>query len=170
MYLATLEHFPIGLNRKADFWDSQIAANRRVLRPRLREAGMPGPYSEDLRERLVRAVKEGVSARGAARMFRVSESSGVKWVQRWRKLRTVKASATRGHRKSPLDEHETWLLELIVPQPDLTLEEIRALLLQQKGLAVGIGSVWRFYDRHGIAFKKKSAGRRAGSRRRSKGP
>jgi transposase len=128
---------------------------------------MPGPYSEDLRERLVRAVRGGISARGAARMFGVSESSGVKWVQRWRRFRSVKASATRGHRKSPLDEHEAWLLELIVVQPDLTLEEIRVLLIQRKALSVGIGSVWRFYDRHGIAFKKKPASGRAGSRGRA---
>lgn len=131
---------------------------------------MPGPYSEDLRERLVQAVREGMSARGAARMFHVSESIGVKWVQRWRKFRSLQASATRGHRKSPLDEHEAWLLELIVAQPDLTLEEIRVLLVRYKDLSAGVGSVWRFYDRHGIAFKKKPAGRRAGSRGRSKGP
>ena len=128
---------------------------------------MPGPYSEDLRERLVRAVRDGISARSAARMFHVSESSGVKWVQRWRKFRSVKASGTRGHRKSPLVEHEAWLLELIAAQPDVTLEEIRALLVQHKELSVGIGSVWRFYDRHGVGFKKKSAGRLAGTRGRS---
>ena len=131
---------------------------------------MPEPYSEDLRVRLVRAVKEGISARGAARMFRVSESSGVKWVQRWRKCGSVKASATRGHRQSPLDEHAVWLLGLVAAQPDLTLEEIRGLLLQRKGLSVGIGSVWRFYDRHGITYKKKPAGRRAGSRGRPNRP
>jgi transposase len=127
---------------------------------------MPGPYSEDLRERLVKAVRKGISARSAARMFGVSESIGVKWVQRWRQFHSVKPNATRGHRKSPLKEHEGWLLDLIVVQPDLTLDEIRVLLIQQKALSVAIGSVWRFYDRHGIAFKKKPAGRRAGSRGR----
>jgi len=85
---------------------------------------MSGAYSEDLRIRLVRAVRGGMSARAAARLFEVSESSGVKWAQRWRKTGSVKPSATRGHRRSPLDAHSAWLLGLIEAKPDLTLEEI----------------------------------------------
>jgi transposase len=127
---------------------------------------MAGPYSEDLRTRLVRAVDGGLSARGAARMFQVSESSGVKWAQRWRRTGTIKASTIRGHRKSPLEEHAAWLLGLVRAQSDLTLVEIRHRLLHEKGLRVGIGSVWRFFDRHGISFKKKRARGRAGARRR----
>ena len=127
---------------------------------------MAGPYSEDLRVRLVRAVDGGVSARGAARMFQVSESSGVKWAQRWRRTGSVKASTIRGHRKSPLAEHSTWLLDLVQTQPDLTLEEIRRRLLREQGLRVGICSVWRFFDRHGISFKKKRVRGRTGAHRR----
>jgi len=127
---------------------------------------MAGPYSEDLRVRLVRAVNNGQSARSAARMFQVSESSGVKWAQRWRRTGSVKASTRRGHRKSPLEEHGSWLLGLVQAQPDLTLEEIQRRLLREKGLRVGIGSVWRFFDRHGISFKKKRARGRTGTPRR----
>jgi transposase len=130
---------------------------------------MSGAYSEDLRVRLIRTVRGGISARGAARMFHVSESSGVKWVQRWRRTGSVKASETRGHRRSPLDEHAAWLLGLIDAQPDVTLDEIRLRLLQEKALSVGIGSVWRFFDRHGVSFKKKPTRGRARSRRRAKG-
>jgi transposase len=127
---------------------------------------MSGAYSEDLRIRLVRAVRGGMSARAAARLFEVSESSGVKWAQRWRKTGSVKPSATRGHRRSPLDAHSAWLLGLIEAKPDLTLEEIGQQLLREKGLSAGITSIWRFFERHQISFKKKPARGRARPRRR----
>jgi transposase len=36
----------------------------------------------------------------------------------------------------------------------LTLEEIQGRLLDERQRKAGIGSVWRFFDRHGISFKK----------------
>jgi transposase len=48
-------------------------------------------------------------------------------------------------------------------EPDLTLEEIRSRLKSEKRLKTGTTSVWRFYERHDITFKKNSARRRTGS-------
>ena len=42
-------------------------------------------------------------------------------------------------------------------EPDLTLEEIRDRLRREKKVAVATSSVWRFYDRHEITFKKSPA-------------
>jgi transposase len=131
---------------------------------------MSGAYSEDLRVRLVRAVRAGMSARAAARLFEVSESSGVKWAQRFRKTGSVKPNAIRGHRHSPLDGYAAWLLGLIEAEPDITLEEIGRRLSQEKGLSVGTTSIWRFFERHQISFKKKRARGRARPRRRSQRP
>jgi transposase len=50
-----------------------------------------------------------------------------------------------------------WLLDLVAKEPDLTLEEIRDRLRREKKLAVATSSVWRFYDRHEITFKKSPA-------------
>jgi transposase len=41
-------------------------------------------YSNDLRERVIEAVEAGASRREAAENFRLSSSSAVKWLQRWR--------------------------------------------------------------------------------------
>ena len=60
-------------------------------------------------------------------------------------------------------DYEQWLLDLVAAEPDLTLEEIRARLRSEKKLKVGTTSIWRFYDRHAITFKKNSARRRTGS-------
>jgi transposase len=68
-----------------------------------------------------------------------------------------------GHCRSPLEQHKQWLVDLTVTEPDLTLEEIRARLRSQKKQKAGLGSVWRFFERHNITFKKNPARRRAGS-------
>ena len=61
--------------------------------------------------------------------------------------------SVRGHRRQILEAHAEWLLELVEGRPDLTLEEIRAGL-RARGVNVCIGTVWNFYDRRGISFKK----------------
>jgi len=43
---------------------------------------MPGPYSQDLRDRVASAIAGGSSACAAARRFRISESTAVRWAQR----------------------------------------------------------------------------------------
>ena len=39
-------------------------------------------------------------------------------------------------------------------EPDLTLDELRNRLIDERQIKVGMGLVWRFFDRHGISFKK----------------
>ena len=78
-------------------------------------------------------------------------------------LPTVEAKPGTGHSRSPLNKHEQWLLDLIAAEPDLTLDDIRLRLSSTKKLKVGTSSIWRFYDRQEITFKKNSARRRAGS-------
>ena len=129
---------------------------------------MPRPYSEDLRVRMVGAVDAGMSARAAARVFGVSASTAVKWVQRWRRTGSVAAKRMGGYRRSPLDAHADLLLGLVAERPDLTVEEIRAEL-RGRGIHAGHGAVWRFFARHGISFKKNRARRRAGQAGRGGG-
>ena len=120
-------------------------------------------YSQDLRERAVAIAEEGESAREAARQLDLSPSTGIRWIARWTKTGSVAALPGTGHSRSPLKPHEEWLLGLVVDEPDLTLEEIGARLLTEKGLKVGTTSVWRFYARHKITFKKNASRRRARS-------
>jgi transposase len=122
---------------------------------------MPKAYSEDLRERVIEAIEAGASRRAAAERFSISASSAIKWMQRWRVSGSVAASASRG-RRSPLDQHAELLLGLIAGQPDLTLDEVRGRLAD-RGIMASRTAVWRFFDRHGISFKKKPARQRAGS-------
>src|SRR5438132_6417283 len=126
--------------------------------------GMARAYSSDLRVRVIRAVEGGFSARGAGRRLGIGESStATAWVGRWRRTGSAEAKSQKGRSRSPLKAHTAWLLALIGERADLTLEEIRELLGE---LGVGVSSIWRFFDRHGISFKKNRARRGAAARRR----
>ncbi len=120
-------------------------------------------YSKDLRERVVALVEEGDSRREAARLLNLAPSTAVRWLDRWTTTGSVEAKPGTGHSRSPLAAHEKWLLALVEQEPDLTLEEIRDRLKREKKLSVAVSSVWRFYDRQEITFKKSPARRRAGS-------
>jgi transposase len=124
---------------------------------------MTRPYSVDLRERVVRQVEAGDSVRRVAAMFAVSPSFVVKLAQAWRRRGTVSALPQGGDRRSAaIEQHREWLLRLVGETPDLTLAEIRARL-GERGLPAAISTIWRFFDRHGISFKKNRARRRTGA-------
>jgi transposase len=120
-------------------------------------------YSKDLRVRAVSIVESGESAREAGRVLDVSAATAIRWIDRWTTSGSVEAKPGTGHTRSPLEKHRQWLLDLVAAQPDLTLDEIRARLRSEKKLKTATSSVWRFYERHEITFKKNAARRRAGS-------
>lgn len=127
---------------------------------------MPKPCSEDLRVRVLEAVLTGATRREAAERFEVSASSAVKWLQRWHDTGSVAARSTGGS-TSPLEEHADWLLALIAEQPDLTLDEVVAVMRKRR-ISGSRSAVWRLFARHGISFKKKPA--RSGARAPRRGP
>ncbi len=118
--------------------------------------------SNDLRVRVVEAVLAGTSRRRAAARFGVSVSSAIRWVWSWHERGDVRAKPQGGDRRSGrIEAHAEFLLDQVGQTPDVTLAELQALL-GERGVAVGIGTMWRFLDRHGISFKKNRARRRAG--------
>jgi transposase len=115
---------------------------------------MPGPYSQDLRDRVASAIAGGSSACAAARRFRISESTAVRWAQRLSAEGHAEARAMGGDRRSRLTGHRVTVLTLIAHKPDLTLAEIRGELAERHGISVGLGTVWRFLAAQGITLKK----------------
>ncbi len=60
-----------------------------------------------------------------------------------------------GDRRSGRIEAEAeFILQEIADRRDITLEELQAKL-QERGTRVGIGTLWRFFDRRRISFKKR---------------
>jgi transposase len=123
---------------------------------------MTKPYSEDLRTRVVAAVRAGASCREAARQFSISVSSAVRWAQRFRRTGSVAAKPMGGERHSRLKDERDWLLALVAASPDLPLHDIKRELAA-RNVRVGYGTIWRFFAKEKITFKKNRARQRTGS-------
>lgn len=78
-------------------------------------------YSNDLRERVVGAIKAGDSCRSVAAQFGVPVSSVVKWSQRYRRTGSVSPGQIGGHRRRFLESHRDFILERLSQEPYLTL-------------------------------------------------
>ena len=131
---------------------------------------MAKPYSDDLRERVVRAVEGGSSRHEAAGRFGVSVSFVVKLMQRFQATGSFQPSDFGGHGKPKLAEHEAVVRELVEQTPSATLLELRGALLE-RGIQVGKSSIGRFLKRLRISYKKNALRGRAeasGRRRRAR--
>jgi transposase len=119
---------------------------------------MPAAYSLDLRERVTGAVAGGASRRGAAGVFKLSVSTVIRWMKRVSETGDCAALASGGdHRSKAVEAHKDWLLSLVATEPDLTLAEIQARLKDTHGLLKSVSSLWRFFVRHDVTFKKSRA-------------
>ena len=125
-------------------------------------------YSQDLRERVLRALDRGDRPAEIARRFEVSRL----WVYRVRDRQQetgVRSSfQIGGHRRSRLAEREQMLRAWIAAEPDLTLAELQQRLAQQ-GVATKIGALWHQLNHWNLTFKKNLARQRARARRRAGG-
>ena len=125
---------------------------------------MPRAYSADMRTRVIGRVESGASRREAAEHYEVSPSTAVIWVKCFRQTGRC-AAMPRGGSISPLEDHAAFLLAVIDEQPDLTLDEVVAVMRRNK-VPGSRTAVWRFFQRYQITFKKSPARGGAGARRR----
>lgn len=112
------------------------------------------PLSSDLRERVVHAIEEGSSRRGAARRFGVSASSAIRWQERFEQEGRVEAKPQGGDRRSHhVEEHAELILRLYEERPTIFLAELKAELAE-RGVTTSESGLCRFFKRHGITRKK----------------
>ena len=116
---------------------------------------MTRAYSNDLRERVVLAVRSGGSCRAVAERFGVAVSSVVKWSQRHRTTGSVVPGKMGGHRKRVLEPHRAFIVERISQTPHLSLHGLKAELAG-RGVTVSHTAVWEFLRREGLRFKKNA--------------
>ena len=123
---------------------------------------MPGAYSQDLRDRVIDAVaREGMSRRAAAARFGVSESSAIKWVQRFERKGTRKAARMGGYVRPKLEPHRAFLEEPRIQKPDITLQALCDRLLAERGVKADTSMMSRFFRRRGGTLKKRRSSRRS---------
>jgi transposase len=125
-------------------------------------------YSQDLRERVLRALDRGDRPSQIARRFEVSRV----WVYqvRDRQQETGVRSSFQigGHRRSRLADREQVLRDWITAEPDLTLAELQQRLAKH-GVETKIATLWHQLNRWKLTFKKNLARRRARASRRAGG-
>ena len=116
---------------------------------------MSTPLSLDLRVRVLAAVASGLSHRQTGERFGVSAASVSRWRAREREQGDAKPRPMGGDQRShTIEAHAELILSLFDATPDITLEELRAAL-RVRGVAVGYGGLWRFFDRRAITVKKR---------------
>ena len=116
-------------------------------------------FKFNLRSRVVEEVASGTLRRQSASRFKVSPSSAIRWVELHDETGSVSPRPRGGKSRSPLEAHAAWLLALNAAEPDLTLETIVGRVFEALGLQTSEASIRRFFRRHKISFKKKSARR-----------
>jgi len=126
---------------------------------------MARALSLDLRRRVVDAVANGMSCRQAAVRFEVSASSAIRWAAQIRSGGALEPMKQGGDRRSQHIEAEAaFILGAVAEQPDMTLAELQGKL-KERGKSAGIGTLWRFFQRHKITLKKRLRTPLSGSER-----
>lgn len=118
---------------------------------------MVSALSRDLRTRVIKAVEEnGMSRRQAAARFGVSVATAVRWLSEWRRDGRDCARPLGGDRHSHrIERHAEFLLAEVARQDDITLAELQQKLRDERGVHVAISTIWRFFDRRRMTFKKR---------------
>jgi len=112
--------------------------------------------SQDLRLRIVDLVASGVSRREAARQFKVSASSAIRFVKQAGEVGHVDVKKPK-KRKSKLDPFRADIVGWIGEQPDLTLAELCVRLSEDHGLRVGSSTLDDWLRGNQISYKKNGS-------------
>jgi len=112
------------------------------------------PYSEDLRERIVRAVEGGMSRNAAAKHFDVAVSTVVKLLQRWTTTGSVKPAQFGGWKKPSQAAHEDRIRALVAEKSDITIKELLARLAAEK-IETKPSTLGALLQRLGLTRKKR---------------
>jgi transposase len=111
-------------------------------------------YSEDLRNKIVEALRRGMTKSEAARAFSVSRSSVKRYAKLVEEGRPL-APKKRPGSKPKMDERARRLLEADVQErPSATLSERREYLREVAGVLVSDSTVSRMLRRLGWSRKK----------------
>ena len=116
---------------------------------------MSHSFSADLRGRVIKVISEGLSTRKAAKRFGIGISTAGAWFRRYRDNGELTARKQGQPSGSKLDEHEAFILGLVEETPDISLAEIAERLGLERQVSACPATVWHFFNKRGITFKKR---------------
>lgn len=113
------------------------------------------PYSQDLREKIVRTLEEQEETQEEiAARFSVSTSFVAKLWRRWRETGSCSALPHAGGRERSLKEHEELLRREVATQPDATLSELRERAASAGAPTVSLATLCAELQRLNLPRKK----------------
>ena len=116
---------------------------------------MTAPLSPDPRQRLVRAVAAGSSAREAARRFEVSASAAIELVRRVRGTGGSAPARIGGYREPLPAGSGDPPRGLASARPGIALAEIQGALAERGIRAGSLATVWPTLRRLGLRHKER---------------
>ena len=111
-------------------------------------------YSTDLKERLVRAVADGLPMREAARRFQVAVNTVKNAVVQERETGSLARKPIPGRPREITHEQEAVLLARLEAEPDATIEEHGVWWAEHQGQELSVATMWRAMHRLGWTHKK----------------
>ncbi len=127
------------------------------------------PYSQDLREKIVRALEGSNTQEEVADRFSVSPSFVEKLWRRFRTTGSCSALPHAGGRRRTLGEHEAALRQEVAAQPDITLEELCEQVKAWGTPAVCLATMCAELQRLDLPRKKSRSTTASRTRRESSG-
>ena len=106
-------------------------------------------------------ARGGMSRRGAATRFGVSNSVAIKWLERFQRTGDHAAAKMGGYKRPKLEAHRAFLEGLRAQKPDVTLQALCDRLLAERGLKSDTSLMSRFMRRIGLTLKKRPWSRRS---------
>jgi transposase len=123
------------------------------------------PYSQDLREKIIRALEASETQEEVADRFSVSLSFVEKLWRRWRTSGSYAALAHAGGRQRSLREHEAAIRKEVAAQPDVTLAELCERLAGAGAPPVSLATMCAELQRLDLPRKKSRSTTASATRR-----
>jgi transposase len=115
----------------------------------------------DLRSRVLAAIDGGSAAKVVASLFRVSVSCIYKALARRRETGETAARPQRDRQRLKLALHHEAITAEVARRPDVTLDELRAWLLETNKVTASLGLMHKTLARLGLTLKKSRGGRKS---------
>ena len=112
-------------------------------------------YAQHLRDRVLTAIDRGMRAYEAAQVFQVSVSWIYKALARRRESGESTARPQVNHVPPKLLGHYEAIRLKLKAEPDLTLAELRAWLLETRQVSISLRGIWKTLRQLGLTRKKR---------------
>lgn len=113
---------------------------------------MPKPYPIELRERIMKAVDDGMPLTEAAQFYEI----GLRTLKEWKALRNEMGSIAprppgSGRPPTVTEDQRELLCQCVIANPDFTLEQLK----EETGLPVTLSRIHGILVEEGYSFKKR---------------